>query len=99
MILGKIAKAVLKLIMPDVIEHLMKVFKMDKLLSYMELPNDADRGVMKLQDEVDALKSIVTDMSKDIHPPVIDRKEVDQLKDNVNNLMKLIKNTKKLRSL
>ena len=89
MILGKIAKAVLKLIMPDVIEHIMKVFKMDKLLSYMELPNDADRGVMKLQDEYDALKSVVTDMSK----------EVDQMKDSVNKLMKMMKNTKKLRSL
>ena len=89
MILGKIAKAVLKLIMPDVIEHIMKVFKMDKLLSYMELPNDADRGVMKLQDEFDALKSVVTDMSK----------EVDQMKDSVNKLMKMMKNTKKLRSL
>ena len=89
MILGKIAKAVLKLIMPDVIEHIMKVFKMDKLLSYMELPNDADRGVMKLQDEFDALKSIVTDMSK----------EVDQMKGSVNKLTKMMKNTKKLRSL
>ena len=42
MIIGKIAKAVIKLIMPDIVEHFMKIFKMDKLVSYMELPNEAD---------------------------------------------------------
>ena len=40
--IGKLAKAVLKIIMPDVVEHLMQVFKLDKLVNYMELPNDAD---------------------------------------------------------
>jgi len=65
MIIGKIAKTVLKLIMPDIVEHLMKVFKMDKLVSYMEQPNEADRGILKLQDEINILNGVVKNMSKD----------------------------------
>ena len=42
---------------------------------------------------------LIKEMEKDIHPPVIDRKEVNQLRDNVKDLMKIVKNTKKIRSL
>ena len=47
----KIAKAVLKLIMPDVTEHLLRVFKLNKLVDYMELPNEADKKVEKLEEK------------------------------------------------
>ena len=67
MIVGKIAKAVLKLILPDVMEHLMKVFKMDKLVSYMELPNDADKGVEKLKVDGEMVKSQIKDMTDEIN--------------------------------
>ena len=65
--IGKIAKAVLKLILPDVTQHLMKVFKMDKLLSYMELENDADRGVKELRVENEMLKGQMKDIMDDIN--------------------------------
>ena len=61
MIIGKIAKAVLKLIMPDVVEHLMKVFKMDRLVNYMELENDADRIGKENKVEIEMLKEEVKD--------------------------------------
>ena len=93
--IGKIAKAVLKLILPDVTQHLMKVFKMDKLLSYMELENDADRGVKFLKDEMDMVKDQRRDMAKDTHPPVIDLKEWEDVKAIVNKL----KNKKVFKSL
>ena len=93
MIIGKIAKAVLKLIMPDIIEHMMKIFKMDKLVNYMELPNEADRGVSKLQDEVNILKDTIKDMAKDIHPPAINLKEWEEAKD----ILKKVKNMKKFK--
>ena len=93
MIIGKIAKAVLKLIMPDIIEHMMKIFKMDKLVSYMELPNEADRGVSKLQDEVNILKDTIKDMAKDIHPPAMDLKEWEEAKD----ILRKVKNMKKFK--
>ena len=90
MILTKIAKAVLKLIMPDVVEHLMKVFKMDKLVNYMELPNEADRGVLKLQDELNMVKGTLKDMAKE---PAIDLKEWAEVK----SVIKAMKNSKKFK--
>lgn len=93
MIIGKIAKAVLKLIMPDMVEHLMKVFKLEKLVNYMELPNEADKGVLKLQDEVNILKGVIKDMAKDIHPPAIDLKEWEEAKD----ILRKVKNMKKFK--
>ena len=93
MIISKIAKVVLKLIMPDVVEHLIKVFKMEKLVSYMELPNEADRGVLKLQDDMNMVKGTLKDMAKDIHPPVIDLDEWNDVK----NTIKKLKNKKKFK--
>ena len=93
MIVGKIAKAVLKLILPDVTEHLLKVFKLDKLLNYMELENEADRGVLKLQDELNMIKGQMKVMAKDIHPPVIDLKEWEEVK----GVIKIVKNMKKFK--
>ena len=93
MIVGKIAGAVLKLILPDVTEHLLKVFKMDKLLNYMELPNEADRGVKLLKDEMDMVRGQLKDMAKDTHPPVIDLKEWEEVKATI----KKVKNMKKFK--
>ena len=93
MIIGKIAQAVLKLIMPNIIEHMMKVFKLDKLVNYMELPNEADRGVLKLQDQINILTGTIKEMEKDIHPPVIDLDEWNDVK----NTIKKLKNKKKFK--
>ena len=93
MIVAKIAKAVLKLIMPDVTEHLLKVFKLDRVVDYMELPNEADRGVLKLQDELNMIKGQLKDMVKDAHPPAIDLKEWDDVKDTIRK----VKNMKKFK--
>jgi len=62
--IGKIAKAVLKLILPDVTEHLLKVFKLEKVLAYVELPNEADKGVLKLQDQMNMMQGELKEMSK-----------------------------------
>ena len=88
MIVGKIARAVLKLILPDVTEHLMRVFKMDKLVSYMELPNEADRGVLKLQDELNMVKA--------------ELKGLNALKEEIKSMSKILnklKNKKIFKSL
>ena len=89
MIIGKIAKAVLKLIMPDVIEHLMKIFKMDKLVNYMELPNEADLGVQALRDEMDMVKGALKDIAKDIHTPAIDLTEWAEVKDAIKKVQNM----------
>ena len=42
MIPASFAPMILKLIMPKLMDHFMKVFKLDKVLQYVEKPNDAD---------------------------------------------------------
>ena len=42
MIPASFAPMILKLIMPKVTDHLMKVFKLDKVLEFVEKPNEAD---------------------------------------------------------
>ena len=62
--IGKLAKAVLKLLLPDVTEHLLKVFKLEKVLAYVELPNEADLGVKKLTNEMSLVKEGLKDLEK-----------------------------------
>jgi len=61
MVVAKIAQAVLKLIMPQLLEHFVKVFKLDKVLDYMELPNDADKRIDKLEEQ---MKMVAEEMGK-----------------------------------
>ena len=67
MIVAKIAKAVLKLILPDVTEHLIKVFKLEKIINYVELPNEADDGIKKLKVENEMVKGQLKDLTNDIN--------------------------------
>ena len=83
MILAKLAQAVLKLVMPNVIEHIVSVFKMDKLVNYMELPNDADLRIDKLEEQMKL-------MAEDQHPPAIDLDEWEDVKET----LKIIKRKK-----
>ena len=84
--IGKLAKAVLKLIIPDVTEHLLRVFKLDKLVDYMELPNEADRKIKELEDKI----KILVDNS---HPPI------DDLTKRLKKLEEMANKVKKIRSL
>ena len=95
MIIGKIARAVLKIIMPDILEHMMKVFKSDKVLAYMELPNDADRGVEAVRKGVETAKqdmNMVKDELKTIHSLI---GELEEAKD----IMKKLKNKSAFKKL
>ena len=56
------APMILKLIMPKINEHLIKVFKLEKVLQYVELPNEADIRLDKLEAQIEML-------AKDSHPP------------------------------
>ena len=60
--INKLAKAVLKLILPDVTEHLIRIFKVDKVLDYMELPNSADRKIEKLEETNKAITAKLKDL-------------------------------------
>ena len=64
MIPASFAPMILKLVMPKVTDHLMKVFKLDKVLQYVEQPNDADllgkqnqEHITMVSGEISALES------------------------------------------
>ena len=59
---ASLAPMILKLILPKVNEHLMKVFKLENVLQYVELPNEADIRLDKLEAQMKML-------AKDSHPP------------------------------
>ena len=55
MIPATFAPMILKLILPRVTDHFKKVFKMDKLLRYMEEENETDLKVKKQEEQIQLL--------------------------------------------
>ena len=49
MIPASFAPMILKLIMPKLMDHFMKVFKLDKVLQYVEQPNELDNQVVDIR--------------------------------------------------
>ena len=69
MIPSTFAPMILKLIMPKLMDHFMKVFKLDKVLQYVEQPNELDDQVADMRIELKVLKQHIIDLDKDSHPP------------------------------
>ena len=59
--IGKLVAPLLKLLLPKVTEkvtdHLAKIFKLDSVLRYVEMPNDADKKIKKLEARVEVMVS------------------------------------------
>ena len=70
----------LKLLLPKIIDHLMKIFKLDKMLDYMEQPNDADRRIDNLEIDVFNLKNVA-------HPPAIDIERIEEIEKNIQMIL------------
>ena len=94
-----IQKLIIKLVVPLIKEMFFKMFdeqakiyKFKNTLDYMELPNDLDKGLVKAKEEIAMLKESLKSIEKDAHPPAIDLKEWNEVKD-------LMKKFKKIRSL
>lgn len=58
----------------------MKVFKLDKILDYVELPNDADKRIDDLEVDVFKLKNVA-------HPPVIDIERIEEIEKNIKMIL------------
>ena len=91
--IAKLAQKILQLIMPQILEHLLKVFKMDKLLEYMEMPNELDDAVDEIKIELNAVKSVFTGIQDQIdginkmaHPPKEFTKDIDSLKNQITDM-------------
>ena len=52
MIPASFAPMIAKLVMPKIMDHFMKVFKLEKIIKYFEQPNDADRLGEKNQEHI-----------------------------------------------
>ena len=48
----------LRFILPKVLDHLLIVFKLDKVLDYVEKPNNLDIKVEELEDKITVLEKV-----------------------------------------
>ena len=92
-----IPQLVLKFVLPKVKDHVMKVFKLEKILRYVEEDNELDvqmRDIEKKCTEVgfrvSAMQTVLKDLDDKSHPPAIDLEECADVKDTI----KKIKNKK-----
>ena len=93
---------VLKFVLPKVMDHVMKVFKLDKVLKYVEEDNELDIQVRDIEQKctdigfkVTAMKDVLKGLDDDSHPPAIDLDEWKQMKAD----MKIIRNKKAFKKL
>ena len=48
----------LRFLLPKILDHLLVVFKLDKVLDYVEKPNDLDEKVEGLEDRIVGLERV-----------------------------------------
>jgi len=75
MIPATFAPMILKLVMPKIMDHIMKVFKLDKVLSYVEQPNELDvqmedvaKKCSAINSKIEAMEDMLIELDKDSHP-------------------------------
>ena len=97
-----IPQLLLKIILPKVMDHVAKVFKLSKVLSYVEQDNELDVQMRDIEKKctdigfkVNAMQTLIKDLDDKSHPPAIDIKEFEDMKDTI----KKIKNKKVFKSL
>ena len=83
-------------------DHVAKVFKLSKVLSYVEQDNELDVQMRDIEKKctdigfkVTAMQTVLKDLDDVSHPPAIDLKEFEDMKDTI----KIVKNMKKFKSL
>ena len=82
----------LKLILPKVLDHLLVVFKLDKVLDYVEKPNDLDKQVKVLQKNINKYGKYIEELEKDVAEiKKVAHKPVGGLSKRLNKLEKKLK--------
>ena len=59
-----IPAVILKFVLPKILDHLMQVFKLDKVLAYVEEVNALDHKVRDLEDKIIILESKIKKLNK-----------------------------------
>ena len=88
-----IPQLLIKLVIPKVADHMMRIFKLDKLLRYMEEDNELDVQMRDVEQKctdigfrVKAMQTVLKDLDDNSHPPVIDTKEWEDVKETIKIL-------------
>ena len=75
MIPASFAPMLLKLVMPKIMDHVMKVFKLDKVLEYVEKPNeldvqmeDVEKKCSAIDSKIGAIEDMLIELDRDSHP-------------------------------
>ena len=95
MIPATFAPMILKLIMPKLMDHFMKVFKLDKVLQYVEQTNELDDQVADIRRDLKVLRQHIIDLDKDSHS----EKPFDDRIAKLEEFEKQVRNKKAFKSL
>tara|TARA_R100001530_G_C4212731_1_gene127885 strand:- start:30 stop:323 length:294 start_codon:yes stop_codon:yes gene_type:complete len=79
MLSASFAPYLLKLLMPKIMDHFMEMFKLDKVLQYVEQPNDADIRIDKVETQIKML-------AEDQHPPIFTEEMKKKIVDRLDRL-------------
>ena len=84
---------VLKFVLPKVMDHVMKVFKMEKVLKYVEEDNELDVQVRDIEQKctdigfrLTAMQDVLKGLGNDSHPPVIPQDEWEDVKETIKKI-------------
>ena len=88
-----IPQVLLKLLLPKAADYVAKIFKLDKVLRYVEDENELDIQVRDIEKKctdigfkVTAMKDVLKDLGEDQHPPAIDLDEWEQMKADMKKI-------------
>ena len=97
-----IPRMLLKLLLPKVADYVAKLFKLDKVLKYVEEDNELDIQFRDIEKKctdvgfkVTAMQSVIKELDANSHPPIALEDRLEELE----IFMKNVKNKKAFKSL
>ena len=83
-----IPQVLLKIILPKIMDHVAKVFKLDKVLSYVEQDNELDVQMRDIEQKctdigfkVTAMQTLIKDLDDKSHPKQDFNERIDKLEE------------------
>ena len=90
MLPASFAPMILKLVMPKIMDHFMEVFKLDKVLKYVEQPNELDVQVENIEEKctkidikIRVMEEMLKELDEDSHPPLPFDKRITELEKKI----------------
>ena len=90
MIPASFASMIAKLVLPRIMDHFMKVFKLEKILQYVEQPNELDvqmenveEKCTKIDMKIKVMEEMLKELDEDSHPPLPFDKRITALEKKI----------------